>query len=120
VDDISTSIKTIHRQIDLISELHDASLVSINEQQWKQNSAQLSQFVKDTSSMNNYIKNRIQTLENSNAKHPKNSDLNIRRAQVRTIYSWHNINSKHVMYMYIYRLLESKRNSSLVFNVTKM
>lgn len=81
VDDISTSIKTIHRNIDLISELHDASLVSINEQQWKQNSEQLSQFVEDTSNMNKSIKNRIQTLENSNAKHLKNSDLNIRRAQ---------------------------------------
>lgn len=81
VDDISSSIKTINRNIDLISELHDSSLVSINEQQWKQNSSQLSQFVKDTSSMNNNVKNRIKALESSNATHPKNSDLNIRRAQ---------------------------------------
>ncbi|KAK4517205.1 uncharacterized protein ATC70_000537 [Mucor velutinosus] len=82
VDDISSSIKSINRNIDLISDLHDSSLVSINEQQWKQNSRQLSQFVEDTSSMNSNIKNRIKALESSNAGHPKNSDLNIRRAQV--------------------------------------
>ncbi|CEP12973.1 hypothetical protein [Parasitella parasitica] len=82
VDDISSSIKNVNRNIDQIGELHDSSLVSINEQQWKQNSKQLSQFVKDTSSMNNNIKNRIKALESSNARHPKNSDLNIRRAQV--------------------------------------
>ncbi|KAG1084227.1 hypothetical protein G6F42_021881 [Rhizopus arrhizus] len=82
VDDISSSIKSINRNIDLISDLHDSSLVSINEQQWKQNSRQLSQFVEDTSSMNSNIKNKIKALESSNAKHPRNSDLNIRRAQV--------------------------------------
>lgn len=32
--------------------------------------------------MNTHIKNRIKALEASNASHVKNSDLNIRRAQV--------------------------------------
>ncbi|KAG2201814.1 hypothetical protein INT47_004371 [Mucor saturninus] len=81
VDAITADIKAINHNIELISELHDSSLVSINEKQWKQNSNQLSQFVNDTSSMNTNIKNRIKALESSNAKHPKNSDLNIRRAQ---------------------------------------
>lgn len=35
--------------------------------------------------MNNNIKNRIKALESSNAKHPRNSDLNIRRAQVQIV-----------------------------------
>ncbi|GAA5805648.1 t-SNARE [Helicostylum pulchrum] len=81
VGEISSCIKVIHQNIDLISELHDSSLISINEQQWKKNSSQLSQFVNETSSMNTNIKNRIKALESSNAKHPNNSDLKIRRAQ---------------------------------------
>ena len=83
MDDIATSIKAINRNIEQIRDLHDSSLVSINEQQWKQNSTQLSHMVNDTSSMNTNVKNRIKALESSNAKHPKNSDLNIRKAQVR-------------------------------------
>ncbi|CEG63686.1 hypothetical protein RMATCC62417_00793 [Rhizopus microsporus] len=82
IDDISASVKAINRNIDIISELHDTSLVSINEKQWKQTSKQLSQFVDETSAMNTSIKNRIKALEASNSTHPKNSDLNIRRAQV--------------------------------------
>ncbi|KAG1058186.1 hypothetical protein G6F46_006809 [Rhizopus delemar] len=82
IDDISTSIKTVNKNIDIINDLHDSSLVSINEKQWKQTSKQLSQFVSDTSTMNTHIKNRIKALEASNASHVKNSDLNIRRAQV--------------------------------------
>ncbi|KAI8086889.1 t-SNARE [Gilbertella persicaria] len=82
IDDISSSIKQVQQNIDIISELHDTSLVSINEQQWKQNSSQLSQFVQGTSEMNRNLRNRIKALEASNASHPKNSDLNIRKAQV--------------------------------------
>ncbi|KAI9338140.1 t-SNARE [Pilaira anomala] len=81
VGEISDSIKSINHNIDLISELHDSSLVSINEQQWKKNSIQLSEFVNETSSMNTNIKNRIKSLESSNAMNPKNPDIKIRRAQ---------------------------------------
>lgn len=118
MDDISSSIKNINRNIDLISDLHDSSLVSINEQQWKQNSRQLSQFVEDTSNMNNSIKNRIKALESSNARHPKNSDLNIRRAQVhdkKLVFSL--FSHAYIIYN---RFLELKRNSSLVFKDIKM
>lgn len=82
VDDISSAIKLVQNNINLISELHDASLVSINESQWKQNSKQLSRAVDDTSNMNTNIKNRIKALEASNARHLQNSNLNIRKAQV--------------------------------------
>ncbi|CAO3672300.1 unnamed protein product [Rhizopus stolonifer] len=82
IDEISTSIKAVNQNIDLINELHDSSLVSINEKQWKQTSKQLSQFVNETSTMNTHIKNRIKALEANNAAHTKNSDLNIRKAQV--------------------------------------
>ncbi|OBZ87821.1 Syntaxin-like protein psy1 [Choanephora cucurbitarum] len=82
IDAISNSIKQVQNNVDLISNLHDASLVSINEQQWKQNSSQLAQLVNDTSVTNKHLRDRIKALEASNARHPKNSDLNIRKAQV--------------------------------------
>ncbi|KAI9271395.1 t-SNARE [Sporodiniella umbellata] len=82
IDDISISVKAVNQNIDLINELHDSSLVSINEKQWKQTSKQLDQCVNETSTMNTHIKNRIKALEANNASHRKNSDLNIRKAQV--------------------------------------
>ncbi|KAI9472012.1 MAG: t-SNARE [Benjaminiella poitrasii] len=82
VDAISTSIKTIQQNIDSINEVHNTSLVSINEKQWQENSQRLAQYVDETSSMNQHVKNRIKTLELSNARQPKKTDLNIRKAQV--------------------------------------
>lgn len=82
MDDIASCIKRIYLNIDHINGLHDTSLTSINEQQWKKTSNELEQYEDQTSTMNTSIKNRIKALEASNANHKKNSDLNIRQAQV--------------------------------------
>ncbi|KAI8881476.1 t-SNARE [Backusella circina FSU 941] len=85
VDDISSAIRKVHLNIDRISGLHDSSLSSTNEQQWKQSSHELKQYEDQTSIMNKNVKNRIKALEASNTKHKKNSDLNIRKVQVARI-----------------------------------
>ncbi|KAI7862427.1 t-SNARE [Spinellus fusiger] len=82
VDALTGAIKDVSHNINVIGELHSASLDSINESQSAKSSQQLEQFVADTSRQNNAIKNRIKAMEQSNLKLKKGSDLNIRKAQV--------------------------------------
>ncbi|KAI8997574.1 t-SNARE [Pilobolus umbonatus] len=82
IGDLATSIKTVNRNIDTINELHENSLISINEEQWKKNAKRLEDIVKQTSTMNNNIKRRIKFLEAINLKQPENSEKNMRKLQV--------------------------------------
>ncbi|KAL0074886.1 t-SNARE [Phycomyces blakesleeanus] len=82
VNVLREAIRDVSNNITLIGELHNASLVSINETQTARSSQQLEEFVADTSRQNNIIKARIKAMEQSNFNLKNNSDLNIRRSHV--------------------------------------
>jgi hypothetical protein len=76
--------------------------------------------------MNKNVKNRIKSLEASNAKHKKNSDLNIRKVQVKNHFILKVAFPLYLTVLCFVFLLKKKRLPALkkillpVSNVTKM
>lgn len=87
IDNISSELTVLKRNIDRIGNLHSTVLNStVNEQRQEQAQSELNQLTQDTSRLTNNLKLRIKNLSEQNDKIPNvpgnESDKNTRRMQV--------------------------------------
>ncbi|KAK9898317.1 t-SNARE [Cystobasidium minutum MCA 4210] len=87
IDNISSELDTLKRNIDRIGNLHNTVLNStVNEQRQEQAQSELTQLTQETSRLTNNLKFRIKNLSEQNDKIPSvpgnESDKNTRRMQV--------------------------------------
>ncbi|CAO3607547.1 unnamed protein product [Cunninghamella echinulata] len=79
IEQLKKQISAVNQNIDKIAELHQASLVALNEQQWEQIASDIEHYKGDTQKRNMELRNRIKALEASNLKYPKSSIGSSRR-----------------------------------------
>ncbi|ORZ23025.1 t-SNARE [Absidia repens] len=80
IEKLKDQVRVINENIDEIEQIHNSALVSFNEQQWTQMSADLDRWKNDTQKRNLDVKNRLRAIEASNGQFNK-SDGQIRRSQ---------------------------------------
>ncbi|KAI8334953.1 t-SNARE, partial [Chlamydoabsidia padenii] len=80
IEKLKEQVHMINENIDEIERIHNSALVSLNEQQWMQMSADLERYKTETQRQNLDVKNRLKAIESSNHRFNK-SDAQIRRTQ---------------------------------------
>ncbi|CAO3587026.1 unnamed protein product [Absidia cylindrospora] len=80
IEKLKDQVRVINGNIDEIEQIHNSALVSLNEQQWAQMSADLDRWKNDTQNRNSDVKNRLKAIEASNGRFNQ-SDGQIRRTQ---------------------------------------
>ncbi|CAO3638660.1 unnamed protein product [Cunninghamella blakesleeana] len=79
IEELKKQINAVKQNVDKIAELHQSSLVALNDQQWEQMAADIEHYKGDTQKRNMELKKRIKALEASNLKYPKSSIGSSRR-----------------------------------------
>ncbi|KAI8069899.1 t-SNARE [Gongronella butleri] len=85
ISSLKEQLRIINSNIDEIEQVHNAALVSFNEEQWAQFSSNLDRLKDNTQKRNQELKARIKALDVSNAPFPNDSNGASRRNQTNNI-----------------------------------